>query len=138
MGKYRSGVQRKEPQTQGTQPIWRGIGCLLIVLVPILSYAAAEVTMPFFRSQGLVPRELLTSLQAPDWLWISPMLARAYESIFGRPGILAILGLTLIYILFIGGIISVLYSYLYQLTAPSRYGPMDAPPPKVKVKRYKR
>jgi hypothetical protein len=138
MGKYRSGVQRKETQTQGTPPIWRGIGCLMIVLVPILSYAAAQVTMPFFRSQGLVPRELLVPLRAPDWLRLLPMLAQAYEFVFGRPGILAVLGLTLIYILLIGGLISALYAFIYQLAAPSRYGPMDAPPIRTKVKKYKR
>ena len=138
MGKYRSGVRKEDTRAEGQLPIWRGIGCLLIVLVPVLSYAAAEVSMPFFLSQRLVPRELLTTPQTPDWLWLAPVLAQTYQFIFGRPGILAILVLTVIYILFIGGIMSVLYAFMYQLAAPSRYGPMDAPPPRVKVKKYKR
>ena len=138
MGKYHSGVKRAEPRATGPQPIWRGIGCLLMVLVPILSYAAAEVTMPFFRDQGLVPRELLSTPQTPDWMRIAPVVAQTYHFLFGRPGILATLLLTVIYILFIGGVLSVFYAFMYQLTAPSRYGPMDAPPPRVKVKKYKR
>lgn len=138
MGKYQSGVRREEPRREGSQPIWRGIGCLLIVLVPIISYAAADLTIPFFQDQGLVPRELLATPRTPDWMWVTPVVAQTFQFLFGRPGILAVLALTLIYIILFGGIMSVFYGYMYQLTAPSRYGPMDAPPPRVKIKKYKR
>jgi hypothetical protein len=138
MGKYQSGVRRQEYRSQGPHPIWRGIGCFLIVLVPLISFAAAELSMPFFRERGLVPRELLFTPQTPDWLWVAPVLAQAFQALFGRFGILAILVLTIIYIIIIGGIMTVLYAFMYQLTAPSRYGPMDAPPIRTKVKKYKR
>ena len=118
--------------------IWRGIGCVLIILVPVLSYAAAELSLPFFLNQGLVPRELLTAPQVPDWLWIAPVLAQLVQSLIGRYGFPAVMVLTFVYILFISGIFSVLYAFMYRLTAPSRYGPMDAPPPRIKVKKYKR
>jgi hypothetical protein len=138
MGKYKSGVKREEPLPEGPLPIWRGIGCLLIVLIPILSYAAADLSLPFFQGRGLVPRELLATPQTPDWMYIAPMVVRIYQTLFGHPGILAILVLTFVYILLIGGIMSVFYAFMYQLAAPSRYGPMDAPPPRIKVKKYKR
>jgi len=138
MGKYQSGVKREEPRSTGPHPIWRGIGCLLIVLVPIISFAAADLTMPFFRDRGLVPRELLTTPQTPDWLSLVPPVAQAYQFLFARPGILATLALTFIYIIFIGGIMSVVYAFMYQIAAPSRYGSMDAPPIRTKVKKYKR
>ena len=54
MGKYQSGVKREEPRYEGPPPIWRGIGCLLIVLVPLMSYAAAELAMPFMQERGLL------------------------------------------------------------------------------------
>lgn len=138
MGKYQSGVKRQEPRRQGPNPIWRGIGCLLMVIIPLVSYAAAELTMPLLQEQGLIPRELLFTPQTPDWLRLSPVLATTYQSVFGRYGILAILALTVIFIILIGGVLTVLYSYVYQLTAPSRYGPTDAPPIRTKVKKYKR
>jgi len=138
MGKYQSGVKRKEVIHTGPQPIWRGIGCLLIILVPILSYAAADLSMPFFMEQNLVPRELLFTPQTPGWLRIVPGIAQAYQFLFGRYAILATLLLTIIYIILIGGIMTVSYSFIYRLSAPSRYGPMDAPPPNIKVKKYKR
>jgi hypothetical protein len=111
---------------------------LLIVLVPIISFAAAELSLPFFLSQRMVPRELLVRPQPPDWLGFLPILESAFQSVFRQQGILAILVLTVIYIILIGGVFTVFYAYLYQLTTPSRYGPMDAPPPRVKVKKYKR
>lgn len=138
MGKYQSGVKREEPRSHGPNPIWRGIGCLLMVIVPLMSYAAAELTMPLLQAQGLIPRELLFTPATPDWLRISPVVAQTYQTLFGRYGILAILALTIIYTILLGGFITVLYSYVYQLAAPSRYGPTDAPPSRIKVKKYKR
>lgn len=138
MGKYQSGIRREEPRPAGPHPIWRGIGCLLIVLIPIISFAAADVSIPFFQRQGLVPRELMYTPQTPDWLWIAPPVAQTYQFLFGRPGILATLTLTFIYIILIGGVLSVFYAFMYRLAAPSRYGPMDAPPIRGKVKKYKR
>jgi hypothetical protein len=36
------------------------------------------------------------------------------------------------------GIMAVIYGYMYTLFGPPQYGPQDAPPIRVKVKRYKR
>jgi len=33
---------------------------------------------------------------------------------------------------------SVLYAFVYRLVGPPRYGPLDVPPPNVKLKKYKR
>ena len=138
MGKYQSGVKHEDIRSEGPGPLWRGIGCLLIVLVPLISYAAAEISRPLLQGRGLIPRELLFTPRTPDWLWISPVLAQTFQFLFGRYGILATLLLTFIFIILVGGIITVFYAYMYKLAAPSRYGPMDAPPPRVKVKKYKR
>jgi hypothetical protein len=110
----------------------------MIILIPLISFAAADLSLSFFLGLGWVPRELMTTPQPPDWLGILPVLESAYWFVFQKEGILAILVLTLIYILLIGGVMSVLYGYMYQMSTPSRYGPMDAPPPRVKVKKYKR
>ena len=138
MGRYKDTMKEVERKASGPQPIWRGIGCMLIVLIPIVSFAAADLSLPFFLNRGLVPQELLATPQAPDWMYYMPVLRQAFQFLFGRYAILATLLLTFIYILFIGGVLSVFYAYMYQLTAPSRYGPMDAPPPRIKVKKYKR
>ena len=138
MGRYRDTIATKEEKSKGPHPIWRGIGCLIIIIVPILSFAAASVMMPFFLNRGLVPEQLLFTPQIPDWLWYVPVLAQIIQFLFGRFAIFATLILTFIFILIFGGIFSVIYAFMYRMVAPSRYGPMDAPPPKVKIKKYKR
>jgi len=110
----------------------------MIVLIPVVSYAAAEVTMPFFLNRGLVPRELMFTPQTPEWLQVAPVLAQVFRFLFGRYAILATLGLTVLYIIFFAGILTVIYAFMYRMATPSRYGPMDAPPPRIKIKKYKR
>jgi hypothetical protein len=137
MGRYKETLTKTEAAT-GPPPIWRGIGCLLIILVPVMSFAAADLSWRFFWERGLIPPELLATPQPPDWLGLSPVLLNAYWYVFSKEAILAILVLTLVYTIFMAGVISVFYAFMYRLTAPSKYGPMDAPPPRIKVKKYKR
>jgi hypothetical protein len=94
--------------------------------------------MPFFLNRGLVPEQLQFTPQTPDWLWNVPVVAQIFQFLFGRFAIFATIILTFIFILIFGGIFSVVYAFMYRMVAPPRYGPMDAPPPKVKIKRYKR
>jgi len=138
MGRYRETVKQADARAAGPPPIWRGIGCLMIFLVPVLSFAAAELTMPFLLERGWIPRELLFTPQTPDWLLFSPTVAQIFQFLFGRYAILATLGLTILYIIFLGGLLTVVYAFLYRMAAPPRYGPMDAPPPRVKIRKYKR
>jgi len=138
MGRYKDTMKQVDQKAAGPHPIWRGIGCGLIILVPILSFAAATVSMPLFLSRGWVPQQLLFTPQIPDWLNYAPGLAQIVQFLFGRFAIFAILLLTFVYIIILGGVFSVLYAFMYRIAAPSRYGPMDAPPPKVKIKKYRR
>lgn len=138
MGRYKKTMREAPIGPRKPRPLWRGIGCLLIVIVPVLSYAAAVVTMPFFLQRGLVPRTLLVTPQLPDWLWVLPVLARMLQFLFVRYAIYANLLLTFLYLLVIGGSFSLLYAAMYRIVGPSRFGPLDAPPPKIKVKKYKR
>ena len=45
---------------------------------------------------------------------------------------------SIFYMVLLGGISSLGYAIVYRIVGPARYGPLDAPPPKVKVKPYKR
>jgi hypothetical protein len=137
MGRYKETLT-KTAEITGPPPIWRGIGCLLIILVPVMSFAAADLSWRFFWLRGLIPQELLVTPQPPDWIGLLPVVQAAYWFVFSKEAILAILVLTVIYTIFLAGIISVFYAFMYRLTAPSKYGPLDAPPPRIKVKKYKR
>jgi hypothetical protein len=112
---------------------------MIIVIVPLLSYAIAYATLQFFFERGLVPYEFTTIPRAPDLLWkFIPRLAALVELIISHPNIKAHLALALLYTIFLGGFLALVYAILYQVFGPSRYGPMDAPPPKIKVKKYTR
>ena len=102
MGRYKDTMKQVDQRPKGPHPIWRGIGCGLIILVPILSFAAATVSMPLFLSRGWVPQQLLFTPQIPDWLNYAPGLAQIVQFLFGRFAIFAILLLTFVYIIIIG------------------------------------
>lgn len=140
MGKYSSAARRRELRPVRQQhPIWRGIGCLSMVIVPILSYGLAILTLPLFAGIGWLPYELVSPMQVPPLLWkYLPTLAQFLQPIIGLPRLKAYLALTFVYIIFIGGFLAFVYALIYQLFGPSRYGPLDAPPIYKKVKKYKR
>jgi hypothetical protein len=138
MGRYRDTVREIGPNKERTHPIWRGIGCAILVIVPVLSFAIADLLMPYLLKQGMVPQQLLFTPQIPFWFWYAPPIAQVTQFIFGRYAIFATLILTFVFIIILGGVFSFVYAVMYRTVAPSRYGPMDAPPPKVKIKKYKR
>ena len=138
MGRYRETSREVGPRKKELHPIWRGIGCVILVLVPIISFAAASVLMPLLLERGWVPQQLLFTPQIPTWFWYAPVLAEVFQFLFGRYAIFATLILTAVFIILLSGVFSLVYAIMYQTVAPPRYGPMDAPPPKVKIKKYKR
>jgi hypothetical protein len=45
---------------------------------------------------------------------------------------------SIIYMIVISSIISVIYAVVYSMVGPSRYGPTDAPPPKIQITKKSR
>lgn len=141
MGRYSARENRKplSEQSQGTHPVWRGIGCLMILIMPILSVALAYETINYgLQHEWLIPHQLLGPPRLPQIFYDVSFLrqlsfpVRQTENFYGYA--LA----TSLYLILIGGFISVLYAIVYRLMGPARYGPFDAPPPKIKTKRYTR
>jgi hypothetical protein len=105
-------------------PIWRGIGCVMLVLLPIIAYAAADTffdsadrlvlfNSTIFPSSGIVSRVLIS---IP--LWGDTVLR---VSIFHI--VFMLLFSILAYLIF-----SFVYALIYRVTGPPKYGPTDAPP----------
>jgi len=132
-------MREAKPKAREIHPVWRGIGCMIIMVVPVLSYLTAVVTLPMFKSRGLIPGDLIVTSRLPDWMWsINRDLTGWLQGIVGKPDFLPMVLLTLIYIMILGSLFSILYSMIYRVLRPSRYGPTDAPPIRVKTKKYKR
>lgn len=140
MSKYRSSSTKKVKE-RSNQPhfIWRGIGCLMMILIPVIAIAAGYETINFaLRSGYPVPYELLGTPRYPDLFYKSSGLMIILSPITGIRHFYAYAVATLMYMVALGGFTSVGYAFAYRMVGPSRYGALDAPPPNVKVKPYKR
>lgn len=118
MAKYDkySAQSRMQERPWKIHPIWQGIGCLLLVLIPIMSYAGAVLLVQANADQGWlpIPRELAQTVEVP-------MLGdvKYFYSVVITTVLLMIIGF---------GVITILYSIIYSMVGPSRLGPLDAPP----------
>lgn len=140
MGKYRSSVRQKSlPRDRGVHPVMRGIGCIMMVVVPILAYGLSVLLVNYgARNAWPIPPDWLGMPQFPPLLKSISGLAAAIRFLETIPNLTANLVFTVAITIVTGGIMSILFGYIYQIFGPSRYGPTDVPPPRVKTKTYKR
>ena len=113
-------------------PVWRGIGCALLLLVPIMSWFATSLFLET-NKKIVLPWELTRVVAIPyarvaaiDKL-ILP-INRYFDAtgfVFGQVFFTVIFS-------FIGfGVMAFLYAILYRVAGPPRYGPFDVPPNRV-------
>lgn len=140
MGKYRSSaVKRTVEKKREPHFAWRGIGCLMLILIPVMSWAAGYETIHYGLDNGWpIPYQLLGTPVYPDFFYKSSGIMILLSPITAIPHFYAIALTSLMYMVVLGGIMSMVYAFAYRAITPTRYGPLDAPPPNVKVKRYKR
>lgn len=141
MGKYDSlNRRRKSKPTETTHPIWRGIGCLMIVIMPVIAFGFAVITLEAALAQDWpIPRQFLGYVSLPDFLYNSRILIPILNSITSVENLMAYIVFTFIYVVILGAILSFVYAIAYRLVGPPVYGPLDVPPPRgFKPKRYKR
>jgi len=141
MGKYTSQSRQPEaaPRNREVHPVMRGIGCLLIVIVPIIAYGLSVIIVNIGLQRGWpIPAEWLGTPTFHPLLWRLSGLTVILGFLQAQTNLIANIYFTIAITVVIGGIMSVLFGYIYKLFGPSQYGPTDAPPIRVKVKRYKR
>lgn len=104
-------------------PVWRGIGCLMMVLIPIVSYAGAVLLVQANLTARWLPtpRELAQTITIP-YIGAVPYL-------FANLLVAAVLMLAGF------GALTILYSLMYRIIGPPRYGPLDAPPERYRSRR---
>jgi hypothetical protein len=136
MGKFDRFEHIQEKKTSGptTHPVWRGIGCIMLVLIPLMAFAAADMFYddapsirifgsPIFQRSGAVYQILVH-----EELWDGAVLR-----ISGFHIIFMIL-FSLIGFL----ILSFVYAVVYRASGLSKPGPTDAPPPRRSGRRRRR
>lgn len=120
---------------------WRGIGCIMFILLPTVSYVAAVELLKIktinFFFYGVSPT-LFGAPSLPKILWeinaIRPFLNEVYSWTNLEVNIL----FGLVILLVLSGTIGMLYSVVYRAVNPSRYGSTDAPPSRRKAKKHSR
>lgn len=140
MGKYTSSSRKRmKPKPEGPHAIWRGIGCIMVLIIPAISIAAGIETVNYgLTEKWTFPVQLLGYPKMPDFFYKSSGLMTIFTPITRIPNFYAHAAVSFLYMVAIGGVISVLYAFVYNMVGPSRYGPTDAPPPKIKTKKYTR
>ena len=116
----------------------RGIGCLLMMIVPVFSYAAGDLLAGQGFGRQIIPAEWYGYISIPPALANFAGLNVIARFLAGISHLPATLVITVFVMIIVGGILSVIFGWTYSLFAPSRYGPTDVPPPRIKTKKYKR
>lgn len=117
MGKYNKFESRQaKPRPWEIHPVWRGIGCIMMLIIPVLSYAGAVLLYDQNRTAHWVkiPRELVQSISIP-FVGSVPHL---FANLIG-----AVLLMLIGYAIFM-----VFYALIFRIIGPPRYGPIDSPP----------
>lgn len=127
MTKYASYEKGRVERPWKVHPVWRGIGCILIILVPLLAYSGATLLKDANLKNGWIstPPELdkyidMTRVEKliPGLSPIWEIVEKIYMLDLVLTGMLTILGF---------GLLTVFNGLLYGMLAPSRYGPLDSP-----------
>jgi hypothetical protein len=129
MTKYTRVAQKTEERRWNIHPVWRGIGCFMIIIIIVMSYAVAKEFVDYNqRTQKLgLPDQLYDKVQIKYTKYI-PALKE--DDVVNKSlahvkyGYLAFM----LIFMFIGfGAFSFVYSALYRVSGPSRYTPLDSP-----------
>ena len=112
--------ERKPKKKKAPHPIWMGIGFLLLIIIPGISWVGSLLLIDENLKKG--------------WFRITPdMIAPGAD-----PLLYVKLFSTIFLTLVLFAVMYIIYFAIYRIIGPKRYGPLDAPMSNYKVKRYKR
>lgn len=140
MGKYQN-LSRKsvKEKSREVHVAWRGIGCLMMLVIPVISIASSVVLIDYgLNNKWAIPYQFLGYPRYPDWFYLSNGLMTLLRPITNTNHFYAYAIFSILLMILLGGVMSVIYAFIYRAIGPSRYGPLDVERPNIKVKRYKR
>ena len=103
------------PNKLPLHPIWRGIGCIMAVILPVVSFILSTI---LFQNRDkfnwmLVPPELMLNNYPKDPLLLAKIVYAA------------------IILFLIIAVLALVTFFISKIFAPSNYGPYDVPPERV-------
>jgi hypothetical protein len=140
MGRYTSYQKKEAPIKRGqVHPVMRGIGCILMAIIPIISYGTAVLLVNFGKTKGWpIPPNWLGRPTIPPLLLKLTGLRTILDFVSAQTNLMANIVFAIAIGVVIFGVMAILYGFMFRLMGPPQYGPTDEPPIRVKVKRYKR
>jgi hypothetical protein len=128
----------KPTEKKGMNPIWRGIGCILIVIVPLLAFGLMALLVPSIIATGKVPYQLLGYVYFPDWAYKVIIISSIARFIGSLNNLWLNIITFFVIVLILTTVASLLYAWIYSVVGPARYTALDALPSKHRGKDYKR
>ena len=139
MSKYTKYQKPKVIEKKRIHPIWRGIGCILALILPVISYfLSIELINYGLVNDWPIPKELLGYVHIPGQIWVVNLPMNIIRPITGYPNLLAVILFTFVILILLTGLISLIYSLLYRVIGPPQLTPVDAPPIKTRKVRKSR
>ncbi|MFC2064349.1 hypothetical protein ACFLXB_04555 [Chloroflexota bacterium] len=136
MSKYQ---KPKEIEEKKIHPIWRGIGCILALILPVISYfLSIELVNYGLANEWPIPRELLGYVHIPRQILGINLPGNIIGPITSYQNLLAVIVFTIVILILLTGLISWIYSLLYRVIGPPKLTPIDAPPIKTRKVRKSR
>jgi hypothetical protein len=119
-------------------PIWRGIGCLMLVIIPVISYSAAYLVARANYQAGWVkiPAEMRGWVDLSPVVRLAPWLAEVIPP--SMRFYYLDLALTAAFIVIAFGLLSLFYGILYSATGVTKTDPYYVPPVRKSPKRTSR
>lgn len=128
MSKYQMWQRPEFKRPYDIHPIWRVLGCILIPLLLIMAYAAAQLIIQEGVKRGW-PILSLFQIRFPETVWQIPVIADICRWLLARPHLPAVVFLFIILVVFLFMLLSTVYAIVYRIVGPPPYTPLDAPPP---------
>ena len=129
MTKYTRVARKPDERRWSIHPVWRGIGCFMIIIIVVMSYAGAKEFIDYNeRNQKLgLPDQLYDKVHISYTKYIPALKEDDVVNKFLANIKYGYLVFMLIF-MFVGfGAFSFVYSALYRVSGPSRYTPLDSP-----------
>jgi hypothetical protein len=139
MAKYKSYERKEIRRTHEIHPIWRGIGCIILIIIPIMAYLATTVLIQQGqKDQWAMPSDLMGHPQLPPWLYQFAFTRQFAAPIASVNNLYALIAGTFLLTILAFGILAVIYGWSYRVVGPSRFTPLDAPEVDRQAKRRRR
>ena len=128
----------KRPETPNPRtyihPIWSGIGCLLVVLIPLAGWALSAPALDLAIAQGIsIPPELNRTEQMPSIpLGDSPIGGMEVPLFYARLLFTSVLSVVVFTLL------TLVYSLIYRMSGGGKGNPLDLDMPRSSGRRRRR